>query len=274
MEFDIELASYTDIGKIREKNEDSVIIAPELCLGAVADGMGGHNAGEVASNLAVSILRQTLTDVNSKKISIPRDFEPTLSKIARKLMYASSVANLRIHTLAMENYKRRGMGTTLSAIYIEDDENAAAVHIGDSRIYLLRDLALKQISNDHSYVMEQVARGLITRDQAEKSRIQNILTKALGLRKDIKCDIIPLNPKVGDVYMLCSDGVNKGITESQIHEIMLKPLSAGKMCQSIVKTSARIDGKDNVSCVVIKILPKVKKSIFAAIKSLFKSKNN
>jgi serine/threonine protein phosphatase PrpC len=84
----IELASYTDIGKIREKNEDSVIIAPELCLGAVADGMGGHNAGEVASNLAVSILRQTIADVNAKKIVIPRDFEPALARIQRKLLYA------------------------------------------------------------------------------------------------------------------------------------------------------------------------------------------
>lgn len=265
MEFDIELASYTDIGKIREKNEDSVIIAPELCLGAVADGMGGHNAGEVASNLAVSILRQTIADVNAKKIVIPRDFEPALARIQRKLLYAASVANIRIYTLATENYRRRGMGTTLSAVYIENENNAAAVHIGDSRIYLLRDKKLLQVSKDHSYVMEQVARGIITKEQAEKSRIQNVLTKALGLKKDIKCDTIPLYPKIGDVFMLCSDGVNKGIRESEIYEIMNKPLSAGKMCQAIVKKSAEVDGKDNVSCVVVKILEKKEKSFLGKI---------
>ena len=270
MDFDLELASYSDIGKIREKNEDSVLIVPELCLGAVADGMGGHNAGEIASSLAVSILRQTLSDLNNKKTSIPRDFEPNLPKIARKLLYASSIANTRIFTLARENYKRRGMGTTLSAIYIEDAVNAAAVHIGDSRIYLLRDGALKQISSDHSYVQEQVARGVMTKDQADKSRIQNILTKALGLKRDARCDIILLSPKVGDIYMMCSDGVNKGITEAEIQTIMLKPLSAGKMCHEIVRISAKNDGKDNVSSVVIKILPKAKKSVMASLARAFK----
>lgn len=269
MEFDIELASYTDIGKIREKNEDSVIIAPELCLGAVADGMGGHNAGEVASSIAVSILRQTLSDLKAKKITLPEDFEPQLEPIARKLLYASGLANLRIYTLSSENYRRRGMGTTLSAIYLEPDASAA-VHIGDSRIYRLREGALKQISKDHSYVQEQVARGLITKEEAEKSRIQNILTKALGLKKDMKCDIIRLKPCPGDVYMLCSDGVNKGIKENEIEKILKKPISAGKMCQEIVKFSSKNDGKDNTSCVVFKMLPKKNKSIFGKMASLFK----
>lgn len=270
MEFDIELASYTDIGKIREKNEDSVLIAPELCLGAVADGMGGHNAGEVASNLAVSILRQTLSDLKAKKIAIPSDFEPKRDAIARKLLYASDLANLRIYTLSSENYRRRGMGTTLSAIYIEP-EASAAVHIGDSRIYLLRDGELKQISKDHSYVQEQVTRGLISKEQAEKSRIQNILTKALGLKKDMHCDIIPMDPKPGDVYMLCSDGVNKGIKDSEIEDILKKPLNAGRLCQDIVKFSARNDGKDNVSCVVFKMLPRKDKTILEKLASLLKN---
>jgi protein phosphatase len=270
VEFDIELASYTDIGKIREKNEDSVLIVPELRLAAVADGMGGHNAGEVASNLAVSTLRQTIADINDKKTAVPKDFEANLPGVARKLLYASAVANTRIYTLATESIKRRGMGTTLSAVYIEDERNSAAVHIGDSRIYLLRDGILKQISSDHSYVMEQVARGVITKDQAEKSRIQNILTKALGLKKDARCDIILLSPKPGDVYMLCSDGVNKGISEAGIAEILKKPAGAGKMAHEIVKVSAKADGKDNVSCVVVKVLEKSKKSIVAGLMSVFK----
>ena len=263
MEFDLELAACTDIGKIREKNEDSTLIVPELCLAAVADGMGGHNAGEVASNLAVSMLRQTLSDIKERKAAVPKDFEPKLPKIARKLLYASSIANERIFNLASQNKKRTGMGTTLSAIYFEDAENSAAVHIGDSRIYLLRGGELRQISQDHSYVMEQVARGTMTKEQAEKSRIQNILTKALGLRRDVKCDIILLQPKEGDIYMLCSDGVNKGIPEAGIKEILQKPVSAGKMCKEIANTSAKTDGKDNVSCVVVRLTPKKKKSILS-----------
>ena len=259
MEFDLDFASCTDIGKIREKNEDSVLIVPELCLGAVADGMGGHNAGEVASNLAVSVLRQVLGDVREKKISVPKNFEPTLPKIARKLLYASCMANERIFNLASENQKRRGMGTTLSAVYFEDEENSAAVHIGDSRIYLLRAGALHQVSSDHSYVMEQVARGVMTKEQAEKSRIQNILTKALGLRKDAKCDIIILHPMVGDIYMLCSDGVNKGMNDEQIKTVLSSGAGPGKMCQEIVKISGRNDGKDNISCVIARIKERKKK---------------
>lgn len=263
MDFDLELASCTDVGKIREKNEDSVLIVPELCLGAVADGMGGHNAGEVASNLAVSVLRQTLSDINQKKILIPRDFEPKYPKIARKLLYSSSMANERIYMLANENQKRRGMGTTLSAVYFEDSDNAAAVHIGDSRIYLLRTGVFTQISSDHSYVMEQVARGAMTKEQAEKSRIQNILTKALGLRKDAKCDVILLQPQIGDIYMLCSDGVNKGGSDDMLKEILLREISAGKKCQEIVKTAARHDGKDNISCVIATIKERKKKSLMS-----------
>lgn len=270
MEFDVELASYTDIGKIREKNEDSVIIAPELCLGAVADGMGGHNAGEVASSLAVSILRQTLSDLKAKKITLPDDFEPQLEPIARKLLYASGLANMRILALSSENYRRRGMGTTLSAIYLEPDASAA-VHIGDSRIYRLREGVLKQISKDHSYVQEQVARGIITKEQAAKSRIQNILTKALGLKKEMKCDVIKLRPCPGDVYMLCSDGVNKGIKECEIEEILSRPISAGKMCHEIVKFSSKNDGKDNISCVVFKMLPKKEKTFMDKVSSFFKN---
>ncbi|MDR0646221.1 MAG: protein phosphatase 2C domain-containing protein [Elusimicrobiota bacterium] len=262
MDFDIEFASCSDIGKIREKNEDSVLIVPELRLVAVADGMGGHNAGEVASNLAVSILRDVLYDINEKKLTIPKDFEPKLPKIARNLLYAANMANERIFTLAMENSKRRGMGTTLSAVCFENLSSSAAVHIGDTRIYLLRDGEMRQISNDHSYVMEQVARGILTKEQAEKSRIQNILTRALGLRKDVMCDIIMLIPQPGDIYMLCSDGVNKGISEGDIKTVLSKQVSLGKMCQEIVKTASRNDGKDNVSCVIAKISNKKKKRSF------------
>ncbi len=270
MEFDIELASYTDIGKIREKNEDSILISPELCLGAVADGMGGHNAGEIASNLAVSILEQTLTDLKEKKIVLPKDYETSYSPVGRKLLYASSLANYRVHALATENIKRSGMGTTLSAIYIEDENNAAVVHIGDSRVYLYRKGALSQITTDHSYVQQQVALGNMTKEAAEKSRIQNILMKALGLKEDVKCDIINIKPEVGDVYVLCSDGVNKGVSDEEILDFLKSNLKPTELCKKIVQTPARKDGKDNTSCVVLQVFPKQKKSFLKSIKNLFK----
>lgn len=271
MDFDIELAAYSDIGKIREKNEDSVLIAPELCLGAVADGMGGHNSGEIASNIAVSILRQTLSDLKEKKITIPTDFEPTLPLVCRKVLYAAWIANTKIFHMAEEDFKRRGMGTTLSAIYFENSHNCAAVHIGDSRIYLYRNNIFSQISKDHSFVMEQVQRGILTKEEAEKSRIQNILTKALGLKEGVLCDTILLQPHIGDTYVLCSDGVNKGLTDAKMEQIVKKNLSSGKLAQEIVKVSANNDGKDNVSCVVIKIVASKERSFFQSIFDSFKT---
>ena len=270
MEFDIELASYTDIGKIREKNEDSILISPELCLGAVADGMGGHNAGEIASNLAVNILEQTLTDLKEKKIVLPDDYETDYSPIGRKLLYASSLANYRVYALANENIKRSGMGTTLSAVYIEDENNAAIVHIGDSRVYLYRNNSLSQITTDHSYVQQQVALGNMTKEEAEKSRIQNILIKALGLKQNIKCDIINIKPKVGDIYILCSDGVNKGITDAEILDLLKSNLKSTELCKKIVQISAKKDGKDNTSCVILHVNQKQEKSLIDSIKGLFK----
>lgn len=271
MDFDIELAAYSDIGKIREKNEDSVLIAPELCLGAVADGMGGHNSGEIASNIAVNILRQTLSDLKDKKITIPIEFEPELPLICRKVSYAAWIANAKIFTLASENFKRRGMGTTLSALYFEDDNKCAAAHIGDSRIYLYRDNVFSQISKDHSYVMEQVQKGIMTKEEAEKSRIQNILTKALGLKAETLCDAILIEPHIGDVYMICSDGVNKGLTDAGLEEIIKKDMSADRLAQEIVKVSAYNDGKDNVSCVVVKIIEPREKSFLQTLFTHFTS---
>lgn len=270
MEFDIELASYTDIGKIREKNEDSILISPDLCLGAVADGMGGHNAGEIASNLAVTILEQTLTDLRDKKIVLPKEYEVDYSPVGRKLLYASSLANYRVYNLANENIRRHGMGTTLSAIYIEDEDNAAIVHIGDSRVYLYRDELLSQITTDHSYVQQQVTLGNMTKEEAEKSRIQNILLKALGLKQNTKCDIINIKPKIGDIYILCSDGVNKGISDEEILSFLKSNSKPTELCKKIVQTSARNDGKDNTSCVVVRVCQKQKKSFLSYIKSIFK----
>lgn len=270
MEFDIELASYTDIGKIREKNEDSILISPDLCLGAVADGMGGHNAGEIASNLAVNILEQTLTDLKEKKFVLPKDYETSYSPVGRKLLYASSLANYRVYTLATENVRRSGMGTTLSAIYIEDEDNAAIVHIGDSRVYLFRNGLLTQITTDHSYVQQQVALGNMSKEEAEKSRIQNILLKALGLKQSVKCDIINIKPQIGDIYILCSDGVNKGITDAEILKLLKLNLKPTELCKKIVQISARNDGKDNTSCVILRVDQKQKKSFTSFVKGLFK----
>ena len=214
--FDIEFAAVTDIGKIREKNEDSVLISSDLGLGVVADGMGGHSAGEIASNIAVHVLDTTAQ--------------------------------------ASEIYKM--MGTTLTGVMFDGD-NATAVHVGDSRIYLFRDGKLVQVTTDHSLAMEHVRRGLLTKAEADKSKIQNVLTRAMGIKKNVEFDLLRFPVKLGDVMVLCSDGLYKGMNETQLAEQLEqgKNLPLVKLCKQLVRVSNDNDGQDNISAVMIKILP-------------------
>lgn len=268
--FDIEFAAVTDIGKIREKNEDNVLISSDLGLGVVADGMGGHSAGEIASNIAVSVLAETIRKVNSQQLKIPDNFLPKLSPVERKLLMAANLANAAIYSTAQSSDIYRMMGTTLTGVLFDKD-CATAVHVGDSRLYLFRDDKIIQITTDHSLATEHVRRGLLTRAEADRSKIQNVLTRAMGIKKNIEFDLLKFPVKVGDVLLLCSDGLYKGLSEKE----MAKMLKEGhnmplvKLCKQLVRVSNENDGQDNISAVLIKILPAQKVSFGQRIKRFF-----
>ncbi len=268
--FDIEFAAVTDIGKIREKNEDNVLISSDLGLGVVADGMGGHSAGEIASNIAVSVLAETIRKVNSQQLKIPDNFLPKLSPVERKLLMAANLANAAIYSTAQSSDIYRMMGTTLTGVLFDKD-CATAVHVGDSRLYLFRNDKIIQITTDHSLATEHVRRGLLTRAEADRSKIQNVLTRAMGIKKNIEFDLLKFPVKVGDVLLLCSDGLYKGLSEKE----MAKMLKEGhnmplvKLCKQLVRVSNENDGQDNISAVLIKILPAQKVSFGQRIKRLF-----
>ena len=221
--FDIEFAAVTDIGKIREKNEDNVLISSDLGLGVVADGMGGHSAGEIASNIAVSVLAETIRKVNGGTLPIPDNFLPKLDNNERKLLMAANLANAAIYSTAQSSDVYKMMGTTLTGVLLDND-CATAVHVGDSRMFLFREGKIVQITTDHSLAMEHVRRGLLTKAEADKSKIQNVLTRAMGIKKNIEFDLLKFPVKAGDTLLLCSDGLYKGLTEKQMGEL----LAAGK----------------------------------------------
>lgn len=254
--FDIEFAAVTDIGKIREKNEDNVLISSDLGLGVVADGMGGHSAGEIASNIAVSVLAETIKKVNSGNLKVPMTFLPKLHETERKILMAANLANAAIYSTAQSSEIYKMMGTTLTGV-IFDKDFAVAVHVGDSRLYLFRDEKIIQITTDHSLAMEHVRRGLLTRAEADRSKIQNVLTRAMGIKKNIEFDLLKFPVKAGDVLLLCSDGLYKGLRESDMAHILQdgKDLSIVKLCRRLVRESNEKDGQDNISAVLIKILP-------------------
>lgn len=254
--FDIEFAAVTDIGKIREKNEDSVLISSDLGLGVVADGMGGHSAGEIASNIAVHVLEETIRKVNTGELKMPDTFLPKLDNTERKMLMAANLANAAIYTTAQASEIYKMMGTTLTGVMFDGD-NATAVHVGDSRIYLFRDGKLVQVTTDHSLAMEHVRRGLLTKAEADKSKIQNVLTRAMGIKKNVEFDLLRFPVKLGDIMVLCSDGLYKGMNETQLAEQLEKGknLPLVKLCKHLVRVSNENDGQDNISAVMIKILP-------------------
>lgn len=254
--FDIEFAAVTDIGKIREKNEDNVLISSDLGLGVVADGMGGHSAGEIASSIAVSVLAETIRKINTETLQIPDTFLPKLAPTERKLLMAANLANAAIYSTAQSSEIYKMMGTTLTGVLFDKD-CAIAVHVGDSRLYLLREGKIIQITTDHSLAMEHVRRGLLSKADADKSKIQNVLTRAMGIKKNIEFDLLKFPIKEGDVLVLCSDGLYKGLTEQAIADLLTQDKDSPivKACKHLVRSSNEKDGQDNISAVVIKILP-------------------
>ena len=254
--FDIEFAAVTDIGKIREKNEDNVLISSALGLGIVADGMGGHSAGEVASNIAVSVLAETIRKVNNGQLKIPSTFLPKLDLAERKILMAANLANMAIYSTAQSSEIYKMMGTTLTGVMFDNDF-ATAVHVGDSRLYLFRDDKIVQITTDHSLASEHVRRGLLSRAEADRSKIQNVLTRAMGIKKNIEFDLLRFPIKVDDVLLLCSDGLYKGLQETDIAQILREGTNTSivKLCKQLVRTSNERDGQDNISAVLIKVLP-------------------
>lgn len=269
--FDIEFAAVTDIGKIREKNEDNVLISSDLSLGVVADGMGGHSAGEIASNIAVSVLAETIRKINAGKLQIPTNFLPKLSLSERKILLAANLANAAIYSTAQSADTYRMMGTTLTGLLLENNA-ATAVHVGDSRLYLLREGKIIQITTDHSLAMEHIRRGLLTKAEADHSKIQNILTRAMGIKKNIEFDLLKFPVHQDDILLLCSDGLYKGLSEDQIGSLLRagKNMPLVKLCKQLVQESNSKDGQDNISCVLVKILPPQKLTFTQRLKQLFK----
>ena len=268
--FDIEFAAVTDIGKIREKNEDNVLISSDLGLGVVADGMGGHSAGEIASNIAVSVLAETIRKVNNGQLKIPDNFLAKLDSTERKLLMAANLANAAIFSTAQSSEIYRMMGTTLTGVLFDKD-SAIAVHVGDSRLYLFRDGKIVQITTDHSLAMEHVRRGLLTRAEADRSKIQNVLTRAMGIKKNIDFDLLKFPVKEGDTLLLCSDGLYKGLSEADMGTLLEagKQTSIVKLCKHLVRVSNEKDGQDNISAVLIKILPPRKVTLKQRLQRLF-----
>jgi PPM family protein phosphatase len=230
-----EQAYKTDTGRQRHANEDSYFAQAPVF--AVADGMGGAQAGEVASRIAAGAFEKGVDEGASA--------EGQLEEIAQG-------ANREIHDLAQKDSSRAGMGTTLTAALVHDDEVALG-HVGDSRAYVLRDGELKRLTKDHSLVEELRRQGRLTDEQAEEHPQRSIITRALGPEPEVNVDTMTYPAKDGDVFLLCSDGLTTMVTDEEIQKIMLEARSLRSAVNKLVEAANGMGGRDNITAVAFRV---------------------
>jgi PPM family protein phosphatase len=231
----VEEAARTDTGRQRTANEDAYFARSPVY--AVADGMGGAQAGEVAAGIAAEVFEE----------HFPDGVEPE-----RELTRIASEANRRIYELARADSSRTGMGTTLTAAAVSDDE-VSIVHVGDSRAYLLRDGELRQLTRDHSLVEELRRRGQLTVEEAEEHPQRSIITRALGPEPDVEPDVHTHQARSGDVFLLCSDGLTSMVREERLHEILTGSDSLASAVDRLVDEANRAGGRDNITAVLFRL---------------------
>ena len=246
----------TSVGRVRANNEDCFRIVEPLNLFVLSDGMGGEAHGEIASALAVeTIVKHCMAPASSEDKDatlIFGDMPMAWSEKTRRLSNAVHLANKNIHESAQKNPEQRGMGATVTAVWI-DDARLSLAHVGDSRAYLLRSGALQQLTNDHSLVAEQVRRGILTPAEAERSEMQSVLLRALGAHPEIEVDAEE-HPLFGrDVLLLCSDGLTRMVTEPEIAGSLQAEPDPNKAAERLVHLANDQGGADNITVVVVRV---------------------
>ena len=248
----LEMSAMTDVGRRRHHNEDAVLARPSHGFAILADGMGGYNAGEVASAMAVEIiagkLEQCIHDMPRAQINEETGFtgESVLIREAIKL------SNDTIYRQAQERPECSGMGTTVlvAAIY---GNHLTAAHVGDSRMYRLRDDILAHVTEDHSLIHEQVRRGLLTAADARNSNIKNLVTRALGVEAGVEPDLVEDFVCEGDIYLMCSDGLTDVVSDETIQATIIAfdddlPAAGNEL----VRLANEAGGPDNISVILIR----------------------
>ncbi len=231
----------TNVGMVRENNEDAFLVRDPY-LFAVADGMGGCAAGEVAS-------RATLKAFEAATHELRLGYEGDASKI---LLESFVKANDHVYKMAVSNEAYTGMGTTMTAVYLQADNTAYVAHIGDSRLYLFRNNTLMQVTQDHTYVSKLLEEKLISREEALIHPKRHMLMRAIGVEEKIEIDVIPFTIKAKDRLLLCTDGLSDMLTEMEMTELM-QETDIAKAGDSLIEKALDNGGRDNVTLIIVEI---------------------
>lgn len=232
-EFTIAYGAVTHVGQVRTSNEDSLLADNNVFM--VADGMGGHNAGEVASVMAVDHLREAASGIIAET----------------DLVQALEHANEVIYAESMTNHLHHGMGTTLAAMVVLENNSIVVAHVGDSRVYMWHEGALSRLSKDHSYVQELVDEGIVSIEEARTHPRRNIVTRALGIDANVEVEANTFSVTVGAWYVLCSDGLVDEISDADIAKVLGRCTSPHEAAQALVDAANAAGGRDNITVIVV-----------------------
>jgi PPM family protein phosphatase len=256
MDCQFDWAARSDTGRVRENNEDAFRIAPELDLFVLSDGMGGLASGEVASRMATeAIVAHCRAAESDSSLPLSGGRISGLSAAADRLASAIRCANREIREAAEKNPAWHGMGATVVAVKFADERMIVA-HVGDSRTYRLRSGELEQLTHDHSFVAEQVRRGVLTEKEAAESTLQNVLLRALGAEAEVEIDVQEELLLEGDTMLLCSDGLTRELSDAQIAAVLENAEDAQEAADRLIDLANQAGGEDNISAVVVRHAPK------------------
>jgi protein phosphatase len=249
----IRYQAVTDVGRKRRGNEDSLFLNPEQKLFVVADGMGGHAAGEVASKVAVEAINEFVCLTGGdEEITWPFGLDETISYDGNRLKTAIRHANRKVLEATRERAEYEGMATTVAAVLVDGD-TANIGHVGDSRIYLHSGGDFTLLTNDHSWVNEQIQSGVISADQARSHPLRNVVTRALGGRPDLAVDMQTRKMKAGDVLLLCSDGLTSMVSDPDIGAILgAAQGDIERAAPALVSVANEHGGEDNITVVLLR----------------------
>jgi len=246
----IEVAGHTHVGMKRNHNEDNFLVLPDVHVFCVADGMGGHASGEVASKIAVDeiseFFRLTSQDMEA---TWPYKMDKTRNYDENRLATAIKLANCRIYERAAVEQKLKGMGTTVASVHFAAN-HAYVGHVGDSRVYFQRDGQLRQVTEDHSLLNDYLKAKKLTPEEIEAFPHKNVIVRALGMKDTVQVDVNKFECREGDQFLICSDGLSGMVTDAQIQETLAKVTDLDAACGQLIEMANAAGGNDNVTCVL------------------------
>jgi protein phosphatase len=248
---EVKAFGLTHVGRSRQHNEDSFRVEDDSKLFIVADGMGGHAAGEIASRIAVDSILEFITQTKEDDGTWPHAYDEQYKRSTNRLVAAVRIANTRVLEAMRKDARLRGMGTTVVGC-MADAETMSVAHVGDSRAYLIRGDKISRITNDHSWVFEQVQAGMLTEAEAEKHPLRNVITRALGGALQVTPDASEIVMQPGDVYLLCSDGLTGMVPEDEILRIVTGSDGLEAACEQLIAVANERGGLDNITAVLVK----------------------